>query len=310
MLSCPRWVVTTFRAIKALGSRIIGPASEETTLRITKLLVFPIKSCKGTSMQEVRYTPEGLENDRNLVIIDAKSHAAVTARKVSKMLLIHPQICYDSADPYGGTIEISFPPESDCQAFSIPLNPDGELLESWPLVDDVRVWSSSNDGHIVRSIDPDAIFGLDTPSETLSNFLGRGVLLVRKGPRPRAVVPAPAFPDLKTTTAFQDGYPLLIASEPSLRDIVKHIRIAAIDGEKLKIYRLNKEVWKDKEFAMERFRPNIVIDGDGMLAYDEENWEDIKIGDAASGEEGRIHVVSRCHRCQVRLQPKYIRGRH
>ncbi|KAG8875367.1 hypothetical protein FRB97_005179 [Tulasnella sp. 331] len=281
-----------FTALKDILSWLLGFGAEQTTLRITKLLVFPIKSCKGTSVQETRYTPEGLENDRTIAIIDAKSHSAVTARELSKMLLIHPQIRYDSTDLYGGTIDISFPQDSDCQAFSIPLNPDDELLESWPLAEDVRVWSSRNDGHIIRSIDPDAIFGPDTPSETISNFLGRNVLLVRKGPRPRAVVATPAFPDLKTTTAFQDGYPLLIASESSLRDITRHIRTAATDEDgKLKIYGLNKEVWKDKEFAMERFRPNIVINGDDALPYDEERWEEIKVGELSSGDAGKILLI-------------------
>lgn len=163
------------------------------------------------------------------------------------------------------------------------------------------MWSSRNDGHIVRSVDPDAIFGPDTPSETLSNFLGRNVLLVRKGPRPRAVDATPSFPDLKSTAAFQDGYPLLIASEPSLQDIARHIRTAATDKEdKLKIYGLNKEVWKDKEFAMERFRPNVVVDGDDMVPYDEERWEEIQVGQPSSGDAGRVLVVSRCLRCQVR----------
>lgn len=63
----------------------------------------PPKSCKGTSVQEARYIPEGLEvpftsisteinklltydtqHDRKLVIVDAKTHVAVTARDISK----------------------------------------------------------------------------------------------------------------------------------------------------------------------------------------------------------------------------------
>lgn len=48
------------------------------------------------------------------------------------MVLVHPQINVDATAPYGGTIDISFPADSDCEAFSIPLNPGEELLNSWP----------------------------------------------------------------------------------------------------------------------------------------------------------------------------------
>ncbi|KAG8901856.1 hypothetical protein FRB99_005033 [Tulasnella sp. 403] len=278
--------------------------SKDLPLRITKLFVHPIKSCKGTSVPEARYTPEGIEYDRKLMICDAKTHVAITARDISKMLLINPQVHVDENNPYGGWLEVSFPEDSGCEAFRVPLNPSQQLLESWPLVDDAKVWSSNNDAHVVQSIDPDAAFGPDTPSETLSTFLGRNVFLVRKGPRQRFVAPTKAFPHLKANAAFHDGYPILIATDASCDDVGRRIRASATndataeDAEKRgiwNIHRLNKEVWRDKEFVIERFRPNIVINAEGLVPYDEERWEEVEVGERG----GKILVVSRCHRCQI-----------
>ncbi|KIO24191.1 hypothetical protein M407DRAFT_103277 [Tulasnella calospora MUT 4182] len=275
------------------------PAHDTPPLQITKILVHPIKSCKGTSVQEARYAPDGLEYDRRLVIVDAKTHVAITARNISEMLLIDPKVLVDESDPYGGKIEVSFPADSECEPFNFPLRPTQDLLETWPMVDNAAVWRSNNDGYVVQSLDPDATYGPDTPSETLSNFLGRNVLLVFKGPRLRWVAPTTNFPQLKATAAFQDGYPILVATDSSLEDIAKRVRSAANaegDGEDtFQIYGLDKEVWKEKEFAMERFRPNIVIGGEGLLAYDEERWEEIEVGQ----HHGKMLLVSLCHRCQV-----------
>ncbi|KAG8899358.1 hypothetical protein FRC01_010574, partial [Tulasnella sp. 417] len=289
--------IIIFKAAKRFLIR--EPARDTPPLRITKILVHPIKSCKGTAVQEARYAPDGIEYDRRLVIVDAKTHVAITARDISKMLLIDPKIHIDESDPYGGKIKISFPADSDCEPFNIPLRPTQDLLESWPMVDNAVVWESTNDGYVVQSLDPDAAYGPDTPSETLSNFLGQNVLLVFKGPRLRWVVPTTNFPQLKANAAFHDGYPILIATDPSLEDIAKRVKVAATaegDGEDtFKIHGLDKEVWKEKEFAMERFRPNIVIGGEGLLAYDEERWEEIEVGQ----DHGKMLLVSLCYRCQM-----------
>lgn len=159
----------------------------------------------------------------------------------------------------------------------------------------------------MQSLDPDAAYGPDTPSETLSNFLGRSVLLVFKGSRLRWVLPTTNFPELKANAAFHDGYPILIATDSSLDDIAKRVKVAANaegDGEDtFKIHGLDKESWKEKEFVIERFRPNIVIGGEGLVAYDEERWEEIEVGQ----DHGKMLLVSLCYRCQA--SGTFFRGR-
>lgn len=69
--------------------------------------------------------------------------------------------------------------------------------------------------------------------------------------------------------SFADGYPLLAISQASLDDLNT---------------RLSKPV------SMRRFRPNIVVDG--CLAYEEDGWRRIRVG------ETRFEGVTNCSRCE------------
>lgn len=68
--------------------------------------------------------------------------------------------------------------------------------------------------------------------------------------------------------SFADGYPYLIISEASLEDLNSRIEV---------------------DLPMNRFRPNIVVDG--CQPYEEDTWEDIRIG------EVKFHVTHPCKRC-------------
>jgi uncharacterized protein len=49
------------------------------------------------------------------------------------MVLIMPRIDVDPTSPYGGRLVISFPEESGCETFSVPLHPSPELLSTWEM---------------------------------------------------------------------------------------------------------------------------------------------------------------------------------
>ncbi|HET8705911.1 MAG TPA: MOSC domain-containing protein [Pseudomonadales bacterium] len=73
-----------------------------------------------------------------------------------------------------------------------------------------------------------------------------------------------------TQTSFSDGFPLLLANRASL------------DA-------LNKAMPQPVE--MLRFRPNLVVSG--AVEFDEDNWQQIKVGDVM------IDVVKPCSRCVI-----------
>lgn len=154
------------------------------------------------------------------------------------MVLINPQVISDLSEQHKGRLEISFPEEAGCQAFAIPLKPSQETLERWSRFvvhtivsfsklrphrfQDIELWERDDiDGYVCQAIGLDE---LDYPAKILSRYLGRDVLLVMKGPKPRPCSATSAFPDLKATSMYQDGYPILLASEESLLSVQEKLR--------------------------------------------------------------------------------------
>lgn len=68
--------------------------------------------------------------------------------------------------------------------------------------------------------------------------------------------------------AFSDAFPLLLISEASLKDLNRRLQ---------------------ETFAMNRFRPNLVVSN--TEPYEEDTWEIIKIGDC------ELQIVKPCSRC-------------
>ena len=71
-------------------------------------------------------------------------------------------------------------------------------------------------------------------------------------------------------TAFSDGFPLLVISQASLDDLNQRLSIP---------------------ITMNRFRPNIVVQG--CHAFAEDNWKKIRIG------ENTFRIVKPCSRCVI-----------
>ncbi|KAM5538345.1 hypothetical protein V8D89_007947 [Ganoderma adspersum] len=272
-------------------------------VRVSKILVHPIKSCRGTSVQASRYTLEGLENDRKWCIIEQESHAVITAREVAKMVLITPRIEADPTSSYGGRLVISFPEDSGCDTLSVPLNPTPDILANWPIIDECVMFKIMQvQGYVCASLDP----GARTPSAILSQYFGQPVHLVMKGPRVRSCPPTHAFPDLKASAVFQDGYPFLVASEESLDEVGRVIgAYAASESPEAQIGQLDRDRWRAGDIKIERFRPNIVFKGSGV-PFAEDMWRQVVIHpipsseppeDAHEEEVRTFTLVSKCARC-------------
>jgi uncharacterized protein YcbX len=90
--------------------------------------------------------------------------------------------------------------------------------------------------------------------------------------QPRAISERYREPGASNEIGFADGQPILLATEPSLA-------------------RLNTEL--AEPVPMNRFRPNIVIDGPGLHAYEEDYWTRIRVGAMDA------FVVKGCDRCAI-----------
>ena len=122
----------------------------------------------------------------------------------------------------------------------IPLEPDTGN------VNPVTIWQSVCEGEIYPAV----------VNEWFSNVLGTNCQLVYMPDNSRRNV-NPRFDHGQDIVSFADGYPLMAISEASLADLNSRL---------------------DEQMPMNRFRPNLVISGCG--AFDEDDWQNISVGDA------------------------------
>ncbi|MFZ5556611.1 MAG: MOSC domain-containing protein [Pseudomonadota bacterium] len=209
---------------------------------IRALNIYPIKSCAGVALEEARVTPTGLARDRHWLVVDEQG-AFLTQRVLPRMALVRPELGAQ-------TLRVSAP---GMGPLSLPLDGAGARL-------DVAIWRDT-----CSAIDQGEI-----AAAWFSDFLDRGVRLVRfDGVRPRLSDPRWAG-DSGATTEFADGYAVLVASEASLAEL--NARLPA-------------------PLPMNRFRPNIVIDG--VEAFEEDYVGTLSVGGA------ELRLVKPCTRCVV-----------
>ena len=147
----------------------------------------------------------------------------------------------------------------DMPDLDVPIRVDGDEVQTRRVV----VWRSTCD----------AIDTGDAAAEWLSSFLGESLRLVKMADA-FVRLTSDQYTDQPAPVGFADGYPLLLATDSSLADLN-----ARLEG-------------RDKSpLPMRRFRPNVVIGGNG--AWDEDNWTRITIGGIP------FDVVKPCARCVI-----------
>ena len=128
----------------------------------------------------------------------------------------------------------------------------------------VRVWN-----------DEVAAFDMgDLAAQWFTDFLGRPLRLARFDPEQKRLSSAKWTGPLEAENAFADGFALLVAGTASLADL--NTRLAQPVG-------------------MERFRPNLVLDG--LSAFDEDSIDELAI-DTDDGPV-RLKLVKPCARCPI-----------
>ncbi|PWN36122.1 uncharacterized protein FA14DRAFT_164653 [Meira miltonrushii] len=304
-------------------------------IRIQKLFIHPIKSCRGTSVPEAYFDEGGLRYDRSWLIIDGQTKKFQTARELPKMVVISPRM-----DLANNSLEITIPlPEKGDVLVKTPLDPSKEQLSEMEIVKGIIIWGEEADGYAVSK----------EADEALSQFFERPVQLVRKGPGLRNAGPDDPRKE-KSVMHFQDFYPILIASKasiqhvrdtlvasiyPNLRSSTKYDQaLPANHAGVVQAFKVSDKISKDRwtpealeSFPIERFRPNIVVESfnddhgrdlnKALVPWEEDAWTHIEVFDgrtsAASGKEAggigfgssingkgtSIDCVARCGRCLV-----------
>ena len=220
---------------------------------IAGLFIYPVKSCKGIAVSSVPLTPRGFLHDREWMIVSATRESSTAPYRFVTQRE-YPRLALIRTALSATALELS---ASGCDPVTIDFATDGEHC-------DAVVWSDT-----VSAIDQGSV-----AAGWLSAFVGADLRLVRFDPSFRRLC-NPAFAgDSGANTGFADGYPLLVIGTASLADLNGKLLARGTAA-----------------LPMNRFRPNIVLDG--IDAYDEDHLSRINIGDA------QLRMVKPCTRCRI-----------
>jgi uncharacterized protein len=170
----------------------------DVTARISRLFVYPVKSCAGVELTEAVLTDAGLDLDRAWMVVDAEGQF-VTQRELPRMALIRPQLKhYEVVLRAPGMLALHLA----IDAVEQPVN--------------VNLWDDA-----VEAFDMG-----DVAAQWFSDFLGRKLRLVRFDPDHRRLSSLQWTDGLEALNQFSDGFPLLVVGEASLAELNERLGAA------------------------------------------------------------------------------------
>ena len=223
---------------------------------LSALTLYPIKSCAGLSLQEAILTTAGLGISTGQFIdrewmVVDQNGGYMTQRDFPRMALITPSL-------QANTLSVDFPGMPPLELALARPDPAQAPTRR------VHIWDDS-----LRAYDCD-----DATAAWFSQALGVTCRLVRFHADATRDVSPKWTNGVAATTLFSDGYPVLVIGQASLDDLNDKLRGAG-----------------RAPLPMNRFRPNVVIDG--IEAFEEDYVETFQLGDAV------LKPVKPCPRCPM-----------
>ena len=222
------------------------------SVSVTGLFSYPVKGGRAISHTNASVLTTGLSNDREWMVVDARSSPArfITQRECPAMAILQVDVNSD------GGLKLSTD-ERDALRVEPPTR--NSLIK-------VQVWN-----HETIALDAG-----DAAAKWLASKLGLSypVRLVRFNRDMRRECNRVYAGDSGAHTYFADGYPLLVTNTASLSDL--NLRIGG---------------GADGTLPMNRFRPNLVLDG--LPAWDEDHIDTLKINEVV------LKLAKPCVRCEV-----------
>lgn len=217
-------------------------AARPSTALITALNIYPVKSCRGIALDRARVTAMGFEHDREWLIVRPDG-TFVTQREEPRLALIETAL-------QGTQLRLRTPEGAELR---LPLDMQGREVE-------VTCWR-------------DRCAAFDAGEEAaafLTTHLGAPARLVRFDARRKRLSNREWTRDVEAPNRFSDGYPWLLISEESLRDLNGRLPGA---------------------LPMNRFRPNIVLHG--LPPYAEDHLDELRADPVC------LRGVKPCARCII-----------
>ncbi len=222
----------------------------ELSVRLESIHIHPVKSCGGIALREVLLDDTGLDLDRAWMVVDAQGRF-VSQRELPRMALVRPTL-------KGDELVLRAP---GMLGLHLAIDRVEERTE-------VEVWKDR-----VGAYDMGALC-----AQWFSDFLGRPLRLARFDPEVRRLADKRWTGAIDAATAFQDGYPLLVASTASLAEVNRRLVAGGAAA-----------------VTMARFRPNLVLSG--LEAHEEDHLDEIAF--ATADGPVRLKIVKPCVRCSI-----------
>lgn len=234
-------------------------------MQVTGLNVHPVKSTAIRPVPAARVGPQGLADDRTWVVVDAEG-VAITAREVHDLFRVvadtpatDPSVTADLRLAATGRPPVDVHRPAGGARTRVRLH--HHELEGLPADEEAHVWLRETLGR-----DDVRLVWCDDPTR-------RGLNPARSRPGDH--------------TAFADAYPVSIATEASLARLRDWITETALErGEE-----------PGDPLPMQRFRPNIVLDGDEPFA--EDGWAVVEVG--VGDDAVRLRVPKPADRCVMTM---------
>ncbi|KAM0948704.1 putative molybdenum cofactor sulfurtransferase [Dioscorea sansibarensis] len=243
-------------------------AQEEPHAKVTSIFVYPIKSCRGISVQQAPISSTGrFRWDRQWLVVNGKGRA-YTQRVAPRLALVQVELPDDAFDedwePVGSSNLVIRAPGMDI--LKIPLKRTSKVI------DGVSVWewagSAFDEG--------------DEASKWFSDFIGKPSRLVRFNTSSQTRYVDPKYAQ-GYKTMFSDGYPFLLISQGSLNALNELL------DEPVPINRFQTKVCIRKRIC----RDSLPILVDGCEPFYEDLCKSVKLNKLS------FNGVKLCSRCKV-----------
>lgn len=213
-------------------------------MRLTGINVHPLKSAAIRPVSTAAVRPHGLVDDRSWMVVDADG-VLVSAREARR--LFHVLADTPATDP---AVPSALRLRADGHEDLVVARPTGAPVP-------VRLFS----------LDLAGVPAGPVADAWLARVLGREDVRLVWCDDPTRRTLQPGFSQPGDHAAFPDSFPVTVASAASLRRLQDWVAEAAVErGEEPPI-----------PLPMERFRPNLVVEG--AAAFAEDDWETLTVGE-------------------------------
>ena len=244
----------------ASASASVPDFTPDITAVISRLFVYPIKSCAGVEVKEAILLDTGLEFDRAWMVVDAHGHF-LTQRELPRMALVKPQLKH----------------------FEMVLRAPGMLalhiqLDAVEAPCRVTVWDDEVPAYDMGPV----------AAQWFTDFLGQTARLVRFDPDHKRLSSRQWTGDADGLNQFNDGYALLVISEASMSQFNDKLTAAGNAAVGMERFRPN--------IVLGHADPAI-NGGNELLPHDEDRLELLQI--ATDQGTAQIKPVKPCPRCPI-----------